>query len=116
MQVFGNVGTTPERVISKSSQKAQYRFRLSENRKGGGEATWYSVILAKDSNPGLSKGAFCKVTGTLKVDSFISRDGKPASALVIIAFEAVQLKSADALLATRDANRQEQGKKEAVAA
>ncbi len=116
MQVFGNVGTDPIRKVSKATQKGYYELRLSENRKNGGEATWYTVRLAKDKNPGLERGSFCKVTGTLKVDSYISRDGKPASALLIIAFEIVKIKGADDLRATRDANRQAEGKKEAVAA
>jgi len=116
MQAFGNVATDPIRKVSKATQKAYYELRLSENRKNGGEATWYTVrLLAKDANPGLSKGDFCKVTGTLKVDSYLSRDGKPTSTLVIIAFEAVRIKSVQEL---RDAQarKQAESKKEAVAA
>jgi single-stranded DNA-binding protein len=114
MQVFGNVGTDPIRKVSKTTQKGYYELRLSENRKNGGEATWYTVRLSKDANPGLSKGDFCKVTGTLRVDSFHDRNGKPASALLIIAFEAVKLKGADELKAVHEAKLA--AAKEAVAA
>ena len=125
MQVFGNVATDPVRKISKTnSAKAFYEMRLCENHgRGGGSngavksvPTFYSVRIMKDVNPGLERGAFVKVTGHLKVDSYLSREGKPASALLIIAFEAVKLKGADELLKTREANLREQSKKDAIAA
>jgi hypothetical protein len=40
-----------------------------------------------DKNPEIDLGNFVRATGTLKVDSFIGRDGKPASELVLIAFD-----------------------------
>ena len=124
MQAFGNVATDSIRKVSKTTNKAYYEFRLCENKRGGEKtsttntstSTWYSVRVMRDANPGLERGAFCKVTGTLRADSFLNREGKPATALLIIAFEAVKLKGADELKATRDANRQEEGKKDAVAA
>jgi len=128
MQAFGNVATDPIRKVSKTTNKAYYEFRLCENKRGGEKnsttntntststSTWYSVRVMRDANPGLERGAFCKVTGTLRADSFLNREGKPATALLIIAFEAVKLKGADELRQTRDANRQEEGKKDAVAA
>jgi hypothetical protein len=70
----------------------------------------------RDAFPGLECGAFCKLTGALRADSFLNREGKPAAALLIIAFGAAKLKGADELKATRKANLPEQGKRQAVAA
>ena len=39
-----------------------------------------------DKDPELSLGDFVRCTGALKVDSYIGRDGKPASSLLLIAF------------------------------
>ena len=107
MQVFANIATDVIRKISKTnSAKAFYETRICENHRGGNgngggnksEATFYTVRIMHDINPGLVKGDFVKVTGHLKVDSYYStRDGKPASALLIIAFEAVKIKGADEL-------------------
>lgn len=105
MQVFGNVGTDPIRKVSKATNKGYYEFRLCENSRAGEKTSsqWYSVRIMRDTNPGLERGAFCKVTGSLRVDSFVNREGKPASALLIIAFEAVKLKSADEIRAVHAA-------------
>lgn len=118
MQVFGNVATAPVRRVSKTTSKGYYEFRLCENKKGQEKSTsttWFSVRKMVDSDPGLRLGDFCKITGTLRVDSFLDRTGKPASALLIIAFEAVKLKGADELKAVHAAKLQEAAK-EAVAA
>ena len=40
-----------------------------------------------DEDPELKLGDFARVTGALKVDSYIGRDGKPASSLLVIAFD-----------------------------
>ena len=40
-----------------------------------------------DEDPELKLGNFARVTGALKVDSYIGRDGKPASSLLLIAFD-----------------------------
>ena len=69
----------------------------------------------KDVNPRLGRGDFCKITGSLRVDSFVNREGKPASALLILAFEAVKLKGADELKAVHEAKLLAAAK-EAVAA
>jgi hypothetical protein len=45
----------------------------------------------KDVDPGLGKGDFIKATGKLKADSYLNREGKPTSTLLILAFEAVRL-------------------------
>ena len=106
MQVFGNVATDPVRKVSKATNKGYYEYRLCENSRAGEKTSsqWYSVRQMKDIDPHLSKGAFVKVTGQLRVDSFHDRTGKPASALLIIAFESVQMKSSDELKKVREAN------------
>jgi single-stranded DNA-binding protein len=112
MQAFGNIATDPIRKISKSNAaKAYYEMRLCENHRVGhgnsgtvkNEATFYTVRIMKDVNPGLGKGDFVKVTGTLKVDSYLNREGKPSSMILIIAFEAVKLKGISELRAVHEA-------------
>lgn len=104
MQAFGNVATDPIRKVSKTTQKGYYEFRLCENQRGDlkNEPTWYSCRVFKDIAPGLGRGDFVKVTGKLKADSYISREGKPTSTLLILAFEAVKLKSAEELKASKE--------------
>ena len=89
MQVFGNVASPPERKVSKNTQKGYYEFRLAESQKGVDTApTWYTVRMMLDENPQLNKGDFARVTGKLKTDFYIGRDGMPSGTLLIIAFEA----------------------------
>lgn len=117
MQVFGNIASEPVRKILKSAQnneagnastKGYYEFRLCENHRGDEKSSqWYTVRLSKSADPGLAKGSFVRISGKLKVDSFLSKEGKPTSSLLIIAFEAVQLKSAAELLAAAQAKKQE---------
>jgi single-stranded DNA-binding protein len=45
----------------------------------------------KDSKPLLDKGDFVKVTGKLKTDFYLSREGKPTGMLLVIAFEAAKI-------------------------
>lgn len=45
----------------------------------------------KDSKPLLDRGDFVKVTGKLKTDFYLSREGKPTGTLLIIAFEAAKI-------------------------
>jgi hypothetical protein len=66
-----------------------------------------------EANPGLGRGDFVRATGRLKADAYSDRNGKPASALLIFAFETVKLKAADELKAVREARKQEE-KKEAA--
>ena len=47
--------------------------------------------MMKDINPMLDRGDFVKVTGKLKTDFYLSREGKPTGTLLIIAFEANKL-------------------------
>lgn len=92
MQVFGNVATEPQRKTSKSTQKDYFEFRLAESQRGiDSEPTWYTVRVMKESPPNLAKGDFVKVTGKLKTDFYLSREGKPTGTLLIIAFEAAKI-------------------------
>lgn len=92
MQVFGNVATQPERKRSKSTGKEMLEFRLAESHRGvDSEPTWYSVRVMKTTNTELAKGDFVKVTGKLKADFYLSREGKPTGTLLIIAFEAAKI-------------------------
>jgi single-stranded DNA-binding protein len=92
MQVFGNVATQPERKTTKSSGKGYYEFRLAESQRGvDTDPTWYTVRVMKDHNPMLNRGDFVKVTGKLKADYYLSREGKPTGTLLILAFEASKI-------------------------
>ena len=102
MQVFGNVATKPERKKSKTTGKDYFEFRLAESQRGAdSEPTWYSVRVMRDADLALDKGDFVKVTGKLKVDFYLSREGKPTGTLLIIAFEAAKI--AKPASVTRDA-------------
>lgn len=92
MQVFGNVATQPELKKSKSTNKSYVEFRLAESQRGvDTEPTWYSVRVMKDAKPEFDKGDFVKVTGKLKTDFYLSREGKPTGTLLILAFEAAKI-------------------------
>lgn len=92
MQVFGNVATKPERKKSKSTGKDYFEFRLAESQRGAAsDPTWYSVRMMRDADLALEKGDFVKVTGKLKTDFYLSREGKPTGTLLIIAFEAAKI-------------------------
>ena len=92
MQVFGNVATQPEAKHSKTTGKKYWEFRLCESQRGiDTQPSWYSVRVVRDENPCLDKGDFVKVTGKLKTDFYLSRDGKPTGTLLILAFEATKL-------------------------
>ena len=92
MQVFGNVASPPERKVSKSTNKGYYEFRLAESQRGvDAGPTWFTVRMMVDENPQLIKGDFARVTGKLKTDFYLSREGKPAGTLLIIAFEASKI-------------------------
>ncbi|AOJ81819.1 single-strand-binding protein/primosomal replication protein n [Burkholderia savannae] len=92
MQVFGNVATTPARKESKTTGKGYYELRVCESQRGADpEPTWYTVRIMKDVDPRLVRGDFVKVTGKLKADFYLSREGKPTGTLLIIAFEAAKI-------------------------
>ncbi|RQR34808.1 single-stranded DNA-binding protein [Burkholderia sp. Bp9142] len=92
MQAFGNVGSDPVKKISKSTGKPYWELRLCESQRGvDSQPTWYSVRIMRDVNPNLVKGDFVKVTGKLKADFYLSREGKPTGTLLILAFEAAKI-------------------------
>lgn len=92
MQAFGNVATAPVRKETKASGRGYWEFRMCESQRGtDAEPTWYSVRVMRDADPRLAKGDFVKVTGKLKADYYLSRDGKPTGTLLIIAFEAAKI-------------------------
>jgi single-stranded DNA-binding protein len=98
MQVFGNVASPPERKVSKSTNKGYYEFRLAESQRGANASPcWYTVRMMLDENPQLNKGDFARVTGKLKTDFYLSREGKPTGTLLIIAFEASKVSKLAAL-------------------
>ena len=98
MQVFGNVASEPERKISKTTGKAFYELRVAESQRGQDtQPTWYTVRVMKETLPQLNKGDFVKVTGKLKADFYLSREGKPTGTLLIIAFEAAKIAKPQAL-------------------
>ena len=84
--------TESVRKESKTTKKGYYELRLCESQRGvDTDPTWYTVRVMKDSDPGLAKGDFVKVTGKLKTDFYMGRDGKPTGTLLIIAFEATKI-------------------------
>lgn len=93
MQVFGNVATQPEKKQSKTTGKPYFEFRLAESQRGADaqQTSWYTVRVMKQRNPELDRGDFVKVTGKLKADYYLSREGKPTGTLLIIAFEAAKI-------------------------
>ena len=98
MIVYGNLATQPLKKISKSTGKAYYEFRVAESQRGQDPApSWYTVRVMKEAKPELDKGDFVKVTGKLKADFYLSREGKPTGTLLIIAFEASKIARPQAL-------------------
>lgn len=92
MQVFANVATQPERRTSKTTNKGYYEFRVAEShRNASADTCWYTVRVMKDEKPHLDKGDFVKITGRLKTDFYLSREGKPTGTLLILAFEAAKI-------------------------
>jgi len=92
MQVFANVATQPERKVSKTTGKAYYEFRAAESQRGvDGDPCWFTVRVMKPEKPHLDKGDFVKITGKLKADFYLSREGKPTGTLLILAFEAAKI-------------------------
>ncbi len=92
MQVFGNVATLPERKTSKVTGKNYVEFRLAESQRGvDTEPTWYTVRVMKGQTLEVDRGDFVKVTGKLKVDYYLSREGKPTGTLLLLAFEASKI-------------------------
>jgi single-stranded DNA-binding protein len=92
MQLFGNVATEPEKKTSKTTGKVYYEFRVAEAQRGVDTSpTWYTCRVMKPEKPHFNKGDFVKVTGKLKADFYLSREGKPTGTLLVIAFEAAKI-------------------------
>jgi hypothetical protein len=96
MQAYGNVASLPQRKISKTLNRGYFEFRMAESQRTSplaektgskSQPCWYTVRIMLDKDPELELGNFVRATGALKVDSYIGRDGKPASGLVLIAFD-----------------------------
>ncbi|MEO8121183.1 MAG: single-strand-binding protein/primosomal replication protein n [Rhodoferax sp.] len=108
MQAFGNVATPWERKVSKTTSKGYWQGRLAESQRGiDSSPTFYTVRLMVDKDPGLKLGDFVRVTGKLKCDFYIGRDGKPTGSLLVIAFEATKIsKHAAGQVETKDAEKE----------
>jgi hypothetical protein len=108
MQVFGNVGTMPRRVLSKSG-KAYWELRVAESQKSDGPSTplYYTVRCMVDKDPCLNVGDFVRVTGKLKVDFYLNKLGEPSGNLLVIAFEATKYIRPDAVIAKAEAKEKE---------
>ena len=93
MQVFGNLASPVQRKTTKAGKDyAEFRLAESTRSQPGSsndmEPTWYTVRVIKDNVPEFVKGDFVKVTGKLKTDFYLSKEGKPSGTLLIIAFDA----------------------------
>jgi hypothetical protein len=112
MQVFGNLGTSPLRVVSKASGKAYWQFRLAESQKSDGPSMplYYTVRCMVDKDPCLNVGDFVRVTGKLKVDFYLNKLGEPSGNLLVIAFEATKYIRPDAVIAEAEAKKVEKVK------
>ena len=92
MQAFGNVATVPVKKATKASSRVYWEFRVAESQRGiDADPTFYTVRVMRDAELDLLKGDFVKVTGKLKADFYLSREGKPTGTLLIIAFEAAKI-------------------------
>jgi hypothetical protein len=92
MQFYGNVATEPVRKVSKVTNKPYYELRVCESQRGSNtDSCWYTVRVMKSDAPSLVRGDFIKVTGSLKTDFYLSREGKPTGTLLVLAFEATKI-------------------------
>lgn len=90
MQAFANVASQPARKETKNGGKPYWEFRAAESAKNEGksEATWYTVRVFQEADPGFAKGDFVRLVGKLKLDVFMGREGKPMGVLVVMCYEA----------------------------
>lgn len=90
VQAFVNVATPPTLKKTQQGGKSYWEFRAAESAKNEQResATWYTVRVFQEEDPGLSKGDFVRLIGKLKLDVFMGRDGKPMGVLVVMCFEA----------------------------
>ena len=88
MQVYANIATEPVRIVLRSTNKGYWQAKVCESTRGQDDSpTFYTLRIMKDVDPCLSKGNFVKVTGKLKANYYLSREGKPTEPLLFIAFE-----------------------------
>lgn len=90
MQAFANVATKPAQRTTKAGGRTYWEFRAAESAKNEAKegATWYTVRVFQDDDPGFVKGDFIRLIGKLKFDVFMSREGKPMGVLVVMCYEA----------------------------
>lgn len=90
MQAFANVATKPAQRTTKTGGRTYWEFRAAESAKNEAKAgaTWYTVRVFQDEDPGFAKGDFIRLIGKLKFDVFMSREGKPMGVLVVMCYEA----------------------------
>lgn len=101
MQAFGNIASPIQRKTTKAGKDySEFRLAESQRSKPGStteEPTWYTVRLLNGTVPEFVKGDFVKVTGKLKADFYMGREGKPSGTLLILAFEAGKIAKPAAL-------------------
>jgi hypothetical protein len=90
MQAFVNVATPPTLKRTQQGGKCYWEFRAAESAKNEQReaATWYTVRVFQEDDPGFSKGDFVRLIGKLKLDVFMGRDGRPMGVLVVMCYEA----------------------------
>ena len=92
MQLYGNLATEPEMKTSTTTGRKYSQFRVAESQRGtDNQPTFYTVRVMKEDKPQFKKGDFVKVTGKLKADFYLSREGKPTGTLLVIAFDASKI-------------------------
>lgn len=101
MQAFVNVATAPVRRTTQSGGKTYWEFRAAESAKleEKAAATWYTVRVFQEADPGFRKGDFVRLLGKLKLDVFMGRDGKPMGVLVVMCYEARRYEKGVSVLA-----------------
>lgn len=104
MQAFCNVATLPAKHTTQRNGRIYWEFRAAESAKNEGKesATWYTVRVFQEDDPGFAKGDFVRLIGKLKLDVFMGREGKPMGVLVVMCYEAKKYekyKSAKAMAA-----------------
>ena len=97
-------------MSGRQTQRGYYEFRIAESQRAMDSApTFYTVRVMKDENPNLSKGDFVRVTGKLKADFYLSREGKPTGNLLVIAFEAFKVQKPSEVAALSEKATSEKG-------
>lgn len=106
MQAFANVATAPVRRTTQGGGKTYWEFRAAESAKNENKdgATWYTVRVFQAEDPGFLKGDFIRIVGKLKLDVFMSREGKPMGVLVVMCYEAKKCVKSKAAMQTDKAS------------